>query len=274
MHDAEYVKRLQRHLADYRAKTLDVGPGQWGDPPRTYGHILPSSEAYLNIVTPLRERFRVAKASKGWKLHRFFHHLSSSQALAFNLFLPIYREIPAAFSATRRALGLRDAKAEIDFEVELPGGDGTNIDVLIAEGIDRRTVIEVKLTEASFGRAANDERHLIKLRSTYQLLFAGRIADNLLEAESFFRDYQLFRQLAQLRPMTDDRVILLLPRARNRLWEYASSWCAQPGLGTYASRVDIVALEDLLDALLIDTENAGDGVEAVLETTAKYVCTH
>ncbi len=271
MSDVAYVRRLQRHLGDYRARVLGVEPGQWGNPARTYRHILPPASAHLNIVEPLRQQFQTAQATKRWKLHRYFHHLSSSQALAFNAFLPIYPEVPEAFVATRCAIGLLDGKADVDFEVELAGGDGTNIDVLVTEHPERRTVIEAKLTEASFGRATHDERHLVKLRTIYEPLLRGRLADDLLRPEVFFRDYQLFRQLAQLRPTSEDRVVLLLPRGRRRLWDHASLWCTQSRLGDLSARISIVALEDLLAALHVDTHAAGAGVQAVLDTTAKYL---
>lgn len=270
MDDAGYIRHLKQHLSEYRHRTLDVGSGQWGDPPRSYGHILPINESHLNIVEPLREEFRVAQRAKGWTLHRYFHHLSSSQALAFNLFLPVFPEVPASFAATRGILGLRD-EAAVDFEVVLPNGDGTNIDVLISEGDDRRTVIEVKLTETGFGRAKHDDRHLLKLSSLYAPLLRGRLADELLEPKAFFRDYQLFRQLAQLRPATADRALLLLPRARSRLWKHANTWCSQPGLGTFAGQITVVALEDMLDALLSDARSTARGVAASVATATKYL---
>jgi hypothetical protein len=241
MNDALYVKKLRHHLTDYRSQTLCVEAGEWGDPPRSYGHILPRGESHLNIVGPLRNQFRLALGEKGWTLHRFFHHLSSSQALAFNLFLPIYPMVPTSFVMTRRILGLGDTATAIDFEVMLPNGDGTNIDVLVSEATDRRTVIEVKLTEGSFGRASHDDRHLVKLRSVYAPLLSGRLAEEMLEPKVFFRDYQLIRQLAQLRPMTEDRALLLLPRARTRLWNYANAWCAQSALGSLAGRTCFAA---------------------------------
>lgn len=271
MDDVDYVKRLQHHLADYRLHTLGVGPGEWGRPPRSYGHILPRNEWLLNIVEPLRDRFQVAQNANGWTLHRYFHHLSSSQALAFNLFLPVYPGIPTSFVATRNTLGLGRGAAEVDFEVVLPDGDGTNIDVLISEGTDRRTVIEVKLTESGFGRAAHDDRHLTKLSSVYMPLLRERLADELLEPGTFFRDYQLLRQLAQLRPMSDDRAVLLLPRARTRLWEHANRWCAQSGLGTFAGRITAVAFEDTLNALLVDAHNTATGLSALTATATKYL---
>lgn len=199
-------------------------------PPIAKDHVLPRDKADLNIVEPLRERFRAALKAKGWSLHRFFHHLSSSQALAFNVFLPIYPAVPSSFVETRRVLGLREKSIDVDFEVVLPNGDGTNIDVVLQDG-SNGVVVEVKLTEAGFGRAARDQSHLDRLRSCYVPILRGRLADELLEPNVFFQNYQLLRQLAQLRPASADRALLLLPRERTGLWAHAHAWCAQAALG-------------------------------------------
>jgi hypothetical protein len=257
LHDAEYVARLQQHLADYRENELGAPAGEWGDPPREYGHILPRQQKQLNIIEPLRAAFWRAQATQSWKLHRFFHHLTSSQAFAFNLFFPLYPELPPSFVETKRLIGVRGKGAgSVDFEVELPDGDGTNIDVMITDDEGRRTVIEVKLTEASFGRASHDCRHLDKLSGTYVPLLRGRIADSALEPTAFFRDYQLYRNLAQVRPEGDDRVVLLLPRARAHLWTFANTWCDREELGMLRDRVSVVAVEDLLGAMQVDARYA------------------
>lgn len=270
--DAAYVVRLKHHLAEYRAKTLRVPAGEWGNPPREYPHILPRSEYRLNIVEPIREAFWGVHKKQRWALHRYFHHLSSSQALAFNLLFPVFPQIPASFKATRSALRLgNDAPATLDFEVVLRDGDGTNIDALIVEDRGRRSVIEIKLTEASFGRARHDPRHLDKLERTYRPLLRTHLADSVLEPIAFFRDYQLYRNLAQLRPRSDDQVILLVPRARVELWKFATSWCVRPEIGSFRGSVNVFALEDVAAALEIDARTAGHDVRPYDEVRQKYL---
>ena len=243
--DARYTERLKQHLSRYREEVLKVAPGTWGSESRTYGHVLDPSDALLNIVEPLRERFAEHCAARGWRRHEYFHHLTSSQALAFNLFLPIYPHVPVAFASVRALLGLGEDEATVDFEVELPGGDGTNIDVLITGPTGARTVVEVKLTEPEFGRAKDDERHRHKLQTRYVPLLRGRVSDDLLAPTAFFADYQLMRQLAQLRPNSPDKAILLLPGARAYLCQAVRRWCEREALGEFIGRVSVVTIEDL-----------------------------
>jgi hypothetical protein len=223
-------------------------------------------------VEPLRDQFAREVQARSWSLHRYFHHLTSSQALAFNLFLPLYPALNPKLNSIRSLLEIGSpGPAKLDFEVVLPGGDGTNIDVLITEQDGRKTVMEVKLTESGFGRARNDLRHQKKLREVYTPLLRGRIADELLESQYFFRNYQLLRNLAQLRPGTHDRLLLVIPRARSRLWQWVSSWCAQSSLGDFCGKVTPLALEDLLIAQAADAQAGALDPIAVAATSAKYL---
>lgn len=277
MQDAEYVQRLRRHLSEYRKTVLRVSAGTWGKVPRDYYHILPSHEYQLNIVEPIRERFWGTHAKKAWGRHKYFHHLSSSQALAFNLFFPVFPELPKEFGSTRSILGVgQEGSAELDFEVVLLNAvgvevDGTNIDVLITERDGRRTIIEIKLTEGSFGRARPDPVHLEKLRDTYRPLLEGSLGDECLEPSAFFREYQLFRQLAQIRPGSDDQVVLLLPRSRPQLWRFANEWCGRAELGSFRNRISAVALEDVAAAMSDDARSGGHDVSPFEAFAAKYL---
>jgi hypothetical protein len=273
MRDDDYVAKLQERLAAYRAD-LGVPAGEWGNPPRTYGHILPREQWQLNLVEPLRDQFIREFGVRSWTLHNYFHHLSSSQALAFNLFLPLYPQVAPSLVATRAVLDIRDDNsATLDFEVVLPGIDGTNIDVLITEASGRRSVVEIKLTEGAFGRARNDLRHRKKLKSVYVPILRGRVADSVLRRDAFFRDYQLLRNLAQLRPGSDDQVILLLPRGRSKLWKTASKWCARTELGEFSGRIRTVALEDVVTALQLDSRTGAVAAAAIAATANKYLGT-
>ena len=272
MTDTEYIARLKEHLAGYRVRALQVEEsGHWGTPPSPYGHILPMRYRERNIVASIRDRFWVAQADRKWGLHQYFHHLSSSQALAFNLFFAAYPELPTTFIAFRRALGLNaDGRHSVDFEVVLDQKEGTNIDVLLTAAAGLRTVIEVKLTERSFGRARADERHLDKLNDVYRPRLVGRIADECLEPKCFFSSYQLFRNVAQIRPGHADRVVFLMPRGRTALWAHAMAWCQSPRLGEMRDQVAVVATEDMVEALVQDSISPDMPAGLAAEILAKY----
>lgn len=272
MTDTGYIARLQRHLTNYKSSVLLIQEsGVWGKPPHPYPHILPAERRELNIVAPFREAFWRAQRQRGWKLHKYFHHLSSSQALAFNVLFLLYPEVPSRMVATRRILGLpQDVPCHLDFETVLDAREGTNIDALITAG-GTRTILEVKLTERAFGAAQADERHLAKLANIYSPLLAGRVESSCLEPSAFFREYQLYRNLSQVRRDTADRVLLLLPRARTQLWQHAASWCESTTLGSLRGCIQVVALEDVVVALAADSANVDLDRAAIAEVTRKYI---
>jgi len=245
-----FVAAAQRHLAAYKLKHLEIREnGTWGRPPRQYSHILPYRFRKANIILTASADFWRLQGERKWLLHRYFHHLSSSQALAFNLFLPLVARWSGA-EVLLRALGIPEGPhIETDFEVILNSQEGTNIDVLITVGPRMRYIIEVKFTESAFGSTKADKRHIDKLRNVYVPLLQGRVSDQCLEPARFFREYQLLRSLSLIRPDTEDALILLLPRRHARIWRYASRWSSDLTLGPMGRSVRVVALENVLSCL-------------------------
>ena len=86
-----YQKRLERHLVDYKQRRLGVREnGEFVHNGQTYskGHVLPRELQWLNIPEPFRREVREYVTEHRIKLHKYFHHLNSSQALALALFGP------------------------------------------------------------------------------------------------------------------------------------------------------------------------------------------
>jgi hypothetical protein len=273
MTDTHYIASLQRHLAEYKASVLGVAEsGVWGIPPRPYAHILPVQQRRLNIVAPIRERFWREQYRRGWKLHPHFHHLTSSQALAFNLLFSIYPQVPSRMTLTRKVLGLsKDVPLTLEFEKVLDIREQTNLDALISTAEGCRTIIEIKLTERTFGKAPSDARHIAKLEEIYRPALAGRVEDKCFDLSAFFRDYQLYRNVAQIRRDSSDRLLLLLPRTRTQLWQHATEWCDARSLGSLREHITVVALEDVVAALAADFAGIEDASKAIADVSQKYV---
>ena len=85
-----YQTALKKHLAEYKANRLGVREaGVYRKTGRAYQHLLPSNLRYLNLLESIRAEFReYLRHNPAIRLHPDFHHLNSSQALAFNLFFP------------------------------------------------------------------------------------------------------------------------------------------------------------------------------------------
>jgi hypothetical protein len=160
---------------------------------------------------------------------------------------------------------------QVDFEVVVKPEEGTNIDVLVTDDTTDRTIIEIKLTESAFGRARADARRLAKLENVYRPLLLDRVEESCLRPTVFFRDYQLFRNVAQIRRESHDRVLFLLPRARRQLWEHATVWCGAPVLRLLTNQLTVVALEDVVSALSDDITHFEAEQAWVSEIAEKYL---
>jgi hypothetical protein len=114
-------------------------------------------------------------------------------------------------------------------------------------------------------------RHPAKLAEIYRPALAGRVADSCFEPKAFFRDYQLYRNVAQIRRDSSDRLLLLLPRARTRLWQHATEWCHAPSLGSMRECITVAALEDVITALAADVPGIEAASQAIDEVSRKYI---
>lgn len=93
-----YKDRLLLHLATYRREVLGVaeaGSFRFRGRDVLVEHVLPETvDRWLNIPEASRSTVRSAVSKYGVKLHRYFHHLNSSQAFALSLFVPFFENCP------------------------------------------------------------------------------------------------------------------------------------------------------------------------------------
>lgn len=247
---SKYSEDLKQHLTTYKEErlgVLDCGTYVHRGHERAYGHILPQSLQWLNLLEPIRREIREYLRDRPQvRLQEYFHHLNSSQAFAFNLFYPFM----AAGSAEPLLEAMQLPAGVVDWEFEhlADRAEGTYADVLwqTADGV--RTYCEVKLTEQEFGRAANDARHREKLATIYRPVLESVVAPHLLETEEFLANYQLMRNVWLAARGTKDRVVFLLPRANESIRPEIERFLG--GLSaSMARRVHMVMVEDLLNAL-------------------------
>ena len=88
---ATYSQRMKAHLARYKRERLGVEePGIWKRNSQRYQHILPGALHWLNLHETIRAEFQAYWQGRPPRseLHRDFHHLTSSQAMGFNLLFP------------------------------------------------------------------------------------------------------------------------------------------------------------------------------------------
>jgi hypothetical protein len=249
-----FQDKLKKHLADYKRGHLGISePGVFLYRGREVSqeHILPRAEAYRNLLEEAEPEARAFFKNHPRKRHRYFHHLNSSQAFAFNLFFPYFYGGPEAASALLRALGQEGVLVGCEPEAVPVIEEESNIDILWTTEDGAQTFCEVKLSEAEFGKAADDARHRTKFENTYGPVLAPHLEPERLGRPAFFDAYQFNRNVWHMVRQDRNRLIFLLLRANTELW----SRLQELRLGVVPrtrERISAVAIEDVIAKLSVD----------------------
>lgn len=247
-----YRTILQQHLCQYAKERLGVTEeGTYKG--KKYAHVLPSKLRYLNILESIRAELQAylrLPANKYIKLHEYFHHLTSSQALALNLFYPYFAEGGTAAKALSSALGLNGDMHDGKFEIIPDPKEETNVDAAWSASDGITVLCEVKLSESGFGTADDDKRHRDKLAEVYLPTLKPYVSAALLKEATFFANYQLLRYMWLL-SNSKRRFLLLVPRENESL--VAPLRKVRDGVDpTVWNRVTVAYIEDCLGRLQDD----------------------
>lgn len=248
-----YQDKLKAHLTAYKHEHLGgPPPGIYKD--KHYEHILPDRQ--LNFLAEFRNEINsyLEKSNPQIKLHKYFHHLNSSQAFTLNLFVPFFEGGVEASNALLTALGQRAELVRWAPEAIPDISEGTNLDVVWETADGAQTFCEVKLSENDFGKARNDKRHQDKLRDIYLPRLAHHLSPELQTATGFFKSYQILRNIWHMVDVPKGRLVFLIPRGNSKLWPMLKTTLS--GVSTSVrERISEVAIEDVLDNLATNEAN-------------------
>ncbi len=243
-----YTTALQEHLGHYATARLGVTErGLYNGQP--YSHILPPPLKYLNLLESARSEIQAyLDANRDIKLHRYFHHLNSSQAFAFNFFYPYFAAAPDAQRVLSAQLGVDSPVSAWIFEAIPNAREGTNVDVFWAADDGPRVFCEVKLSEAEFGQAPSNEERELKLETIYRPRLRQLVSDELLTPGRFFKHYQLLRNISLLAERPEDHLVFLFPR-ENEALKGPLEQVLNETHAVALNRIHVVHIEDCVDAL-------------------------
>jgi hypothetical protein len=263
--------RVCAHLSAYRKGVLNVqNAGIYLHRGRNLfrEHILPLEHLQLNILRPYGDQFFLSE-HKPRKLHKYFHHLNSSQALCINLFFPlIAAKRHDLLASTLRAMTKEPMHPRFESESTIEVAKRkTSFDFHLHS--DREDIfVEVKYTESGFGAAKNDDEHGNKFVNTYlPLLKKSLFLERSCQDRNFFlRHYQVLRNLVHITERS--QVVFLFPRANDIVADQAA--VAQTFLTESGrKRLHILFLEDVVADL---TSVSGGNLRAYYHRfTEKYL---
>ena len=172
------------------------------------------------------------------KLDQNILHLNSSQALCFNLFIPLLLENKCdIINKDIIPNNIRFEFEHIEDEKEL-----TNFDLFIEQD-NQKHFFEVKYTERDFG--SGDRK---KLEKKYKDVYIDIIKKfNFLKRDYkkyFFKYYQLFRNMFYC---LQGQVYFVLPKARKDLISTIERFKGRYCPNKYLEKIKTITIEDIID---------------------------
>ena len=246
-----FREKVCAHLSAYKKNVLGIpeaGIFLYRGRKVPKDHILPLQHLQRNILEPYTAQFFLSE-HKPPKLHKYFHHLNSSQALCINLFFPLmadkqYSQLACTLSTTVPSAVHPRFESESTLEV---AKRKTSFDLHLASE-QEDVFVEVKYTEDGFGGAKKDEEHRQKFRDTYLPLLKRSpfLQRHCHDADVFLENYQILRNLVHITERS--KVVFLFPRANEVVADQALK--AQAFLTDLGrERLRILFLEDLVPEL-------------------------
>ncbi|MBM4167328.1 MAG: hypothetical protein FJ218_10485 [Ignavibacteria bacterium] len=237
-------------LSAYKKANLTVKQGLWRDLP--YDHILPIEQKEKNIIEAFRDDFWTYYKGTDIKLHQYFHHLNSSQALCFNLFFPLFHydkrlltfvihriiEVAPTFRTSKENMDklfaiknellsdqfageledeflMNNLFTSCEFEKILDANESTNFDFFVQLQKGHKVLFEIKYTESEFGKTVADERHIHKYDTIYKPRLQKVLRPEFINQDFVFKNYQVVRNLSYIDDLTT--IVFLFPEANQDL---------------------------------------------------------
>lgn len=189
------------------------------------------------------------------QIHRYAHHLNSSQVLCYNYFRPL---IDNNHHPKKELIKLmKDAgisilsKSECGFEHVEDEKEGTSFDFYVKDG-DVEAFFEIKYTENDFGKAEDDDSHRKKFENTYRKFLQNCkcLTDNKkVDFEEFRKFYQLYRNVLRV---TDKQkyVVFVFPKENDHVKKEFDAFIEKIN-SEYCNNVKCLYWEDIVEK---DTE--------------------
>ncbi len=226
----QFMEHVLKHLEDYKRDVLGIevkGIYKYQGMEIPKGYILPLDKQAkkqaveeFNQLECIKEKpFLIAE-----HLHRYAHHLNSSQLMCYNFFRPyIERPRDAGDKPNQDLIDLLvshdvnislcdNAKCQFEYVNDEPEwrDEGTNFDFYIESG-KTKIYFEIKYTEQGFGGCEKDVNHENKFEGNYKG-FKGGYKEKIVNCpaikedmkhgikfdDDFRKNYQLFRNVIRV----------------------------------------------------------------------------
>lgn len=243
----DFQSERKNKLSNYKLENLTTEKGEW----RTflYDHILPIDQQEKNIIAIIRKEFWSYREKNQIKLHQYFHHLNSSQALCFNLFFPLFYYDKKFLSyVLENFMGIESGDIKnCEFEKIIDSKEFTNFDFFIEHFDKDKTLFEIKYTEKKFATTIGGIGHAKKYEKIYKSRLEKIFKQEFVDQNFVFKNYQVVRNLSYIDENTN--VVFLFPKSNQDL-QLTEELILKIILPEYRNRVKIIYLENLIAQIL------------------------
>ena len=237
---------IKKHLIEYKKSVLKINKqGEWCG--RPYEHILPKMNREMNIIKvgdidPLMAFRNEIKFFVVPPLHSCFTHLTSSQALAFNLFGPFL--IKDKFECFESLLGIPFGEV-MNFAFEYSKKDLTKsqFDLYVECSSNLKIYFEVKYTENTIATRSHSKNNKQRWQSMFKSHMEKVLKDSTNAYELFYSQYQLWRNIIAI---TDENAysVFVFLEDRTDLKKQIED-AIRRVKDEYASRIKIISIDNI-----------------------------
>jgi len=236
----KYGDNVKIHLSQYKEQVLNINQcGTFKKDGKPHSHILPDSFFEKNILpSDYHDEIINYLSKNNIKLDENISHLNSSQALCFNLFLPILIENKCdVITADIIPDNVKFAFEHIEDEKEY-----TNFDLFIEQN-NQKYFFEIKYTESCFGSGDITNQNLQKKYKDVYLDTIKKFKYLERDEKRFFKHYQFFRNMFYC---LKGRVYFVFPKARYDL-DFTINWLEKKYCPEeYVDNIKIITIDDIL----------------------------
>lgn len=248
-----YRKTVIAHLEKYKNENhKDIPNGIYRGNSRD--HIFQKNFQENNLLEIYRSDLLESELYNIQKLHTYFNHLNSSQAMCFNFFYPLYHE--RKLELLLNFLEMPNEKVNyksICFEKDGIDGDysinrrPTSFDFYLKTETGKEIFFEIKYTEAGFGKAKDDHEHQTKFAEVYSK-YLHCLNSKFHSRTMFFENYQICRNLIHI--SENSYVVFLHPSKNKSICKGAEKAKSEIVIDKYSNHFYPVTWEELSEFVM------------------------
>lgn len=268
-----YRKTVITHLERYKKENhKNIPNGIYRGNSRE--HIFQKNLQENNLLEIYRSDLIKSELYNTQKLHTYFNHLNSSQAMCFNFFYPLYHE--RKLELVLNFLGMPNERVNYEsvcFEKDGIDGDyskkrrPTSFDFYLKTETEKEIFFEIKYTESGFGKAKDDDEHKLKFAEIYSK-YLHSLNSNFHPRKIFFENYQICRNLIHI--SENSYVVFLHPSNNKSICKAAKKAQTEIVIDKYSNHFHSLTWEALLEFVMKKVQDKKLSTQFI-EFSKKYI---